>query len=195
MYQNVYTPLQHLLKPPVKPGGLCWIVFARKSDVLNWPTIHPATNLAYTAIKLKEGKTWFQLKVVNKDRLFTESQEDSGAGPYWKHQVNGYFGGNSAQHTLVFGVLPFEELVVMFQDRDGSIRFIGNEDAGATLKNNYTSGDSDSSRKRSLSFSWEHPEPAPIYIGSLGDILDNVITPPFAGLGDFGDDFNEDFNI
>lgn len=194
MYQNLYTPLQHLRRPPVQPAGLCWVVFARKADVQYWPLIHPSTNLAFTAIKLFPGKTWYQLLVVNKDRLFTEKQQNVAAGPYWEQTVSGYFGGNNKNQTLAAGIMPFERYVVMFKDRDGNIRMLGSPDSGATYLGDYTSGESDGSRKRTIQFNWENELAAPIYVGDLDDILDDIIVPPFASSGDFTNDFNDDFN-
>lgn len=193
MYQNAYTPLQHFRKPNVRTGGLCWAVYARKEDVQLWPQMHPATNLAYTPIKLYEGKTWYQLLAVDKDRILSENMEDSPAGPWWKIQSSCYFGGNNSNHILTSGLLAFDEVVLMIQDRDGNIRLIGNEDAGASFTTAYSSGDKDQSRKRTISFYWEHTMPAAIYIGGLKDIEADVITPPFATLGDFTNDFSDDF--
>jgi hypothetical protein len=195
MYQNVYTPLQHLRRPPVHPGGLCWTVFARKADVLVWPLIHPETGKAVTSIQLIPGATWYDLKLVNKDKFFTEVMKVSDAGPYWDMQVSGYQGGATDTHILSSGIMAFEEFVVMFKDRYGSVRFIGSEDKGAKFNPDYNSGDSDSSRKISIQFIWQSPAPAPIYQGGTDQIINDTIVPPFQGQGDFNNDFNNDFNI
>lgn len=194
-YHNVFTPVQHIRQPEVHPSGLCWIVFARHEDVELWPEVDPLTGLCNTPIKLYAGKTWYDCKVVDKGRIFTETPKVSNAGPYWEMQVSGYLGGNNTNQTLSASAMRYHQFVVMFKDRDGQIRFIGDADTGADAEPPYTSGDKDASRKRTITFSWEHPNPASIYVGSLSDILDDVITPPFAGEGDFNDDFNEDFDI
>jgi len=155
--------------------------------------MHPETGKAYTPIVLAAGKTWYDLKLVNKDKFFSEVQKDTPAGPYWDMQVNGYQGGTTDCHILAFAIMPFEEFVIMFKDRYGSIRFIGNEDAGATINPSYNSGDSEGSRKGIMQFIWQHTTPAPIYIGGVDQILNDIMVPPFAGLGDFNSDFNDDF--
>lgn len=192
-YFNTYTPVQHIRRPKVNPGGLCWAVYAKWEDVENWPLVDPLTGICNTAFKLKEGKTWYELKVTDKGRLFTEEMKVGSAGPFWEMQLNGYVGGNNASLTLSAGTMPFHQYVVLFKDRDGLIRFLGNPDTGADVMINYTSGDKDASRKRSYSFQWEHHLPAPIYTGKLDDIQDDIITPPFQTVGDFNDDFNDDF--
>lgn len=187
--------MQHLRRQPVRPGGLCWVVFALWQDVDLWPQIDPQTGLAKTAIKLLPNKTWYECQVVDKGRIFTENEKRTAAGPYFDMQITGYLGGNSSSNTLNADVMLFNDYVVMFKDRDGQIRFMGNADSGVDVDFTYTSADLSSSRKRNLTFSWQHSQSAPIYIGNLKDILDDLIIPPFQGQGDFSDDFSDDFNI
>ena len=194
-YNNVFTPVQHFRRPPIKPGGLCWIVYAKWQDVDKWPEVDMETGLARTAIQLKSGSTWYECRVVDKGRIFTEIEKKTGAGAYYDMQLVGYLGGNNTSNTLNVNVMTFNDYVVMFKDRDGQIRFFGNADSGAEVEFAYTSADISSSRKRNLIFSWQHSLQAPIYIGDLKDIMNDLITPPFQGQGDFSDDFNEDFNI
>lgn len=194
-YNNVYTPVQHLRRPPVRPGGLCWIVFAKWQDVEFWPQTDPLTGLASTAIKLINGKTWYECNVVDKGRIFNETEKKSNAGPYWDMQITGYLGGNNTSNTLNADVMSFNDYVVMFKDRDGQIRFIGNADTGADVEFTYTSSDTSGSRKRTVTFLWQHSQQAPVYIGDLDDLLDDIITPPFMGVGDFNNDFSNDLNI
>lgn len=187
--------MQHLRRPPVSPGGLCWIIYALWQDVDLWPQVDPLTSLAKTAIKLKAGKTWYECQVVDKGRIFNETEKRSTAGPYWDMQLTGYIGGNSTSNTVNADVMTFNDFVVMFKDRDGQIRFMGNADTGADIEFTYTSADISTSRKRTINFTWQHVLQARIYVGNLDDILDDIITPPFAGAGDFNDDFSNDFNI
>lgn len=187
--------MQHLRRPPVRPGGLCWVVYAIWQDVDQWPQIDPLTGLAKTAITLLPNKTWYECQVVDKGRIFNETQKRSTSGTYFEMQITGYLGGNSSSNTLNADVMLFHNYVVMFKDRDGQIRFLGNADSGADVDFTYTSADLSSSRKRNLTFSWQHSLAAPIYVGNLKDILDDLIIPPFQGQGDFNDDFNDDFNI
>ncbi|THU34231.1 hypothetical protein FAM09_24750 [Niastella caeni] len=194
-YNNIYTPVQHLRRPTVRPGGLCWIVFALWQDVDLWPQVDPLTGLAKTPIALKAGKTWYECQVVDKGRIFNETEKKSSAGHYWEMQVVGYLGGNNSSNTINADVMTFNDYVVMFKDRDGQIRFLGNADTGAEVEFTYTSADNSTSRKRTINFTWQHILQAPIYVGNLDDILDDIITPPFAGVGDFNDDFSNDFNI
>jgi hypothetical protein len=195
MYSNIYTPVQHLRRPPVNPGGLCWLVFALHEDVLQWPQIDPQSNLAATSIQLKPAKTWYECNVINKEKMFTEQMRVEAAGHYWEMQVQGYIGGNNSNMTLAANTMAYHHYVVMLKDRDGQIRFIGSRDRGADFLPDYTSGDSEQGRRWNIKFGWQHINTAPIYVGSLNDIMNDVIIPPFVGAGNFNDDFNEDFDI
>lgn len=195
MYQNVFSPVQHIRRPAVKPGGYCWLVFTPVENILTWPSLDPLTGVIASAIVLKEGKTWYEAKVVDKDRFFTEAIKVSDAGHYWEHSISSYIGGNNSNQTLNAGTLPYHRYVLMFKDRDGQIRLVGNEDAGADIFPDYTSGDIDASRRWNYRFVWQHLNPAPIYIGDVTGILDDVIVPPFTGEGSFSNDFNSDFDI
>lgn len=181
-------------RPEVTTGGLCWIVFAKWEDVLYWPQVHPKTGVCSSPIQLIPGRTWYECQLVDKGRIFNENQKASGAGPYWEMQVNGYLAGNNTGLTLSAATMQYHQFVVMLKDRDSQIRFIGNADSGADWENNYNSGDRDNTRKRTGVFSWQNPLPAPVYVGNLDDIVDDLITPPFANEGDFGNDFGDDFS-
>jgi hypothetical protein len=194
-YHNVFTPVQHMRRPEVHPGGLCWVIFCKWEDVMVWPEIDPQTGIVNTTFQLFPGKTWYNLQVTFKGRLYNEIPKRSNAGPYWEMQVTGYFGGSNSNHTLSAFASRFHQYVVMFKDLDGEIRFIGNQDSGAEIESPYGSGDKDASRKRSITFGWEHANPAQIFQGNANGILTDIITAPFIRLGDFTDDFNPDYNI
>src|SRR5688500_15712026 len=115
-YHNIFTPVQHLRRPQVRPGGLCWVVFARWEDVNLWPQVNPLTGLCSTSIQLQTGKTWYECKVVDKGKMFNENMKVSPAGPFWDMQLTGYLGGNNTALTLAAGTMPFHQYVVMFKD-------------------------------------------------------------------------------
>lgn len=195
MYQNLFTPIQNIRRPKVRPGGYCWLVFTPWENVQNWPTINPVTGQAATPIVLKDGKQWYTAGVVDKDRFFREEPRYDMPGHFWEQSVTGYIGGNNSNQTLNAAVLPHHRFALMLKDRDGQIRLIGNEDGGAEVTPRYTSGDFDASRRWDYQFIWQHTNPAPIYIGDEGNLDVEEITPPFTGQGSFNNDFNSDFDI
>jgi len=195
MYQNLFSPVQHIRRPAVRGGGYCWLVFTPIENVDIWPTTDPASGVAASEIVLKAGKTWYEAKMVDKDRFFNEAMQVNDAGHFWQQTVTGYIGGNNSNQTLNASVLPYHQYVLMLKDRDGQVRLIGNEDSGARLLIDYTSGDIDASRRRNFRWEWQHINPASIYIGDLTAIENDVIEPPFTGQGSFNNDFNNDFDI
>lgn len=171
------------------------MVYTPFENVDIWPSLDPATGLIASAITLKEGKKWYEAKVVDKDRFFTEVMKVSDAGHYWEQSVSAYIGGNNSAQTLNSGTLPFHQYVLLLKDRDGQVRLIGNEDCGADCLLDYTSGDVDTSRRWNYRFVWQHLNTAPIYLGDTSGIIDDTIEPPFTGEGSFSNDFNSDFDI
>ncbi len=195
MYQNLFTPVQHIRRPQVRPGGYCWLVYTPVENIDIWPSLDPVTGRIASAITLKTGKKWYEAKVVDKDRFFREEARVSDQGHYWEQTISAYIGGNNSAQTLNAGTIPYHKYVVMLKDRDGQIRLLGNEDAGVEILPAYTSGDIDASRRWDYRFVWQHTNPAPIYIGDSTTLQTDEVTPPFTGQGSFSNDFNSDFDI
>ena len=170
-YQNIFAPIKPLKTAIIEPGGLCWIKFCKWEDILLFPQVDPLTGLATTSFTLKAGASWMDIIMPDKDRMFTESQADGTAGDFYRTDIRGYVAGNSSDHVLTIAAMKFHQYVVIFSDRGGQVRFVGDQDSGAEFSNNYSSGDKDSSRKRTVNFLWAHPGPLPIYAGSLDGIL------------------------
>lgn len=193
-YHNIYAPVQHLRKTDIKPGGICYAFFARFEDVITWPQVDPTTGIFDTSIVLKQNTTWYELEVPKSQNFFTETLKVGAGGPYVESKVSAYLAGNSISHALGIQAMNYSQFVLLVKDKNGILWLIGDEDSGADLNYNYTSGDVESSRKRPIEFSWESCNGAQIYQGNgVADDTD-VVIPPFASSGDFSDDFSDDLN-
>lgn len=179
-YFNTYTGVQHQRPESIRPGGLCYIYFTPKENIQTWPSLNPVTGLCEGLFVLHPGKTWYELKLVNSDRSFTEEQQESAAGHFFRQQVAGYAAGNGTSRILSSGTMPYHDYVVIFKDRDGTIRFLGDPDTGASYSNTYSSGDGNTSRKRRYTFAWQSKNPVPIYKANIVIIRNDIISnPPF----------------
>lgn len=167
-YCNIFTAIGTLQKPPVNNPGICLIQFCRWEDVAVWPTVDPLTGILNSSIQLKPGVEWNLLFAPNSDRTFSEQQQQSSAGPYYKVQVTGYLPGNDQPTVQKVAAMAYFDYVLLVTDRDGLIRLIGDEDTGAEFSNTYKSGDASASRRRDITFTWETPNPCPIYPGNDG---------------------------
>lgn len=158
--------MQHLRKPPsIKPGGLCKIYFFKIEDVETWPAIHQVDGVIKDSVVLKEGATLYICEATEKDKTFTEAGKESNLGDYMEMQVTTNLAGNTVNNTLGLAAMKYSQFGLIINDRNGEQRLIGNKDAGAKLIFTYTSGDLGSSRYRNLSWKYQHPLPAPIYMG------------------------------
>lgn len=164
----------------VAPGGLCWILFFKWEDVLVWPLVDPQQSLITSDIQLKPGASYYVLKGNDKGRMFEENPKKDTAGPYHEQIVTAPFPENNAAITLSLQTMQFHRFGIILKEKNGDLRLIGNEDAGAELDFNYSSGDNSSSRKRVIRFSYQHHLTAPFYNGT-NIILDNSLVPLGSG--------------
>jgi hypothetical protein len=194
-YNNIFVPIQHLTKAAIKPGGLCYAVFARWEDVIQWPEIDPVTGVCDTAIVLKSGATWYKLEIADNQNIYSETLKSDAGGLYIESKLSGYLGGNKVSHVLGSQAMNYCQFVLIFKDRDGITYLVGDQDSGAAYNYSFNSGDISSSRKRTVEFNWQSENGAVIYLGGGGNPEESPIIPPFQQLGDFSEDFNNDFNI
>lgn len=176
MYHNVHYPVAALGVGVVKSPGLCSIQLFRQEDVLTWPSEDPETGILSSSIVLKEGKLIYLLESIDPSRSFAETQKSSNAGYYFETTVTGSLMGSTAAHHLTIGTLIHHEWGMILRDKNGVTRLIGNQDSGADLLANYTTGQGTESRKTELTFKWQHPQPAPIYTATAFDIIIGGVT-------------------
>jgi hypothetical protein len=176
VYENVYSPVTSLTKLPVKPSGLCKIIFFKWNEVFTWPAIDPVTGIVSTVIDLKPGGTFYIIESAEKNRIFSETKKFSDAGPYWEMRVTAQHGSNTPNNLLSLFSMGFHQFGIIVYDRDGNQRLIGDKDSGAKLIDDYTSGDYFSSRVKTYTWSWKHALPAPIYSSQAFTIIIGGIT-------------------
>lgn len=168
-FHNVFQPVQNLLKPDIKPGGLCWVIFFRWQDVDAWPFVDPSTGVISSDLIFKPSAKLYTLQTSEKGRIFKESLEQATAGPFIKAEVAGMLPGNTANHVTSVAAMQFNRFGLLFKDRCGLVRLMGCMDAGALFDHDYTTGDIHSTRLRNIKFTFEASTPLPIYMG--GNIM------------------------
>jgi len=179
MYENVFQPVTTLQKSIIKSSGLCGVKFFRWEDVLEWPAIDPVTGIIASSIQMKPGTSIYLCQAVDHGRTFNEDEKSGPAGNFYDINVNGVIPGNSVPNLLSLQTMAYHKWGLIVDDRNGESRLIGNEDSGASFVQKYTSGDLSTSRTRSLTWEWQHSNPAPVYIAqafniSIGGIIITV---------------------
>lgn len=176
MYNNIFLPVQNLRKTAINTGGLCWIIFFRWEDVDQWPAADPLTGILTSDIILKPSAIFYACDLTHKTKTFKETLKSSPAGPFIEISVAGNLAGNNLNHITGIAAMQFHQYGILLKERNGEQRLIGNADSGASLEWDYTSGTLDSSRIRSMKFSWESMLPAPIFQGP-NIVADGQIIP------------------
>lgn len=171
--QNIYKAVQPLQKSPVETGGLCQsapIAYFKIEDVLQWPSVNPATGIISTAIQLKPGKSIFLCQAVDKGRQYDEEEKTDSAGSYMDITVAGSLAGHNTANILTLEAMRFSQWGLIVKDRAGFYRLVGNADAGAKFSYKYSSGDGSGSRKVQLQWNWSNALSAPIYLSQTFNI-------------------------
>lgn len=123
------------------------------------------------AIVLKPGAVLYYADAVDNSRSFEENTKTGDAGYYIEINIAATLRGSNAAKILSLSAMMGHQWGIIVEDRNQVNRLIGNEDTGATLSYNYTSGTRSNSRKTEISFKWEHPLPAPVYTAQAFDII------------------------
>jgi hypothetical protein len=176
MAENIFLPVQNLQRTPIKHFGLCWILFFKHRDILNWPSMDPQNGVINAALVFKSDAVFYSAQFIEKDRIFKEDQRESIAGPFVESTVSGTLGGNNLNHISGITAMMGGQFGCLIQERNGEQRLIGRQDAGAKFSWDYTSGSDSNSRKRNCKWTYESEFPVPIYQGG-NVVIDNTIIP------------------
>ena len=180
--QTTYFPIQHLDKPVIKPSGICELFFTMRENVQYWPLINPESGTYTDPITLVAEKTWFRCQMIDPDRDFKEAAKNESAGPFTEVIVQGFLPDNSPANTLSMTAMAFHEYILVVKERNGMMRLIGSQDAGATFTRTYASADLEGNRGNTLVFAWESPLPPAIYLTAV-TANGEIINPPWEGGG------------
>jgi hypothetical protein len=190
MQENRYLPVQNLRRTKINHFGICFILFFRHKDILNWPGLDPLSGGISSALVFKPGAAFYACQVIEKDRIFKEDHREAGAGPYVETTVTGSLGGNNVNHITATAAMMGEQFGLLIQSRNGEQRLIGRRDAGAKFIWDFTEGNGGNSRKRDVKWVYESEFPVPVYAGG-SVVIDNTIipvggaTPPPGGASSF----------
>lgn len=171
MYENVVRTVQKLSKASrIFPGGACEVLFTPYENVLTWPAINPETGGVDDEIELKPGTVLYSAELNPQTKSFDEKTQKSSAGKSHLMELGATLPGNVQENILTLSTMLFYQFLVIFKELDGTYRFLGNEDSGADLEYDYTSGSKDKSRNRNIKFTWSAPNAAPVYLGALSAV-------------------------
>lgn len=175
---NAWFPVQHMDRPPVEVDGLCYFYFCPVEDVLQWSGINPQTGTITDEIVLKEGKSWLRCNVIEGGRAYTEEQQEDPSGPFLSMKITGFLPGDSPANTYTASAMKYRQFAIVMKERTGIMRLLGNQYAGCDFSQAYTSADINGTRGRSLTFTWQNEDSAPLYLSAVS-IDGTIIVPPW----------------
>lgn len=179
--QNAWFSIQHLDRASIEVGGLCYFYFTPVESVLQWPVINPLSGTITDDLVLKAGKSWLRCEVIEKDRSFSENQKSEDPGDFFEMNITGFLPNDTPVNTYTTNLMKNRRFAIVTKERNGIMRLIGNSHSGATFIQSYSSSDANGARGRSLSFQWQSPDSAPLYLTAVtadGDVINPPWVPP-----------------
>lgn len=92
----------------------------------------------------------------------------SDEGEIYDHTITGFLPGESVVNTKVLNIIRKYRFLVIYQESDGTFRWLGNKDAGLQMNIRYNSGNRDNTAKGyNISFTGKlllHAKPSKPYI-------------------------------
>jgi len=87
-------------------------------------------------------KTFFEARVPNHKKAYTEEQKNGDAGPYMEVMVQAYIPFGSVNNHLRMDIMKYHRYILLLQRPDGTVRVIGNKGNCAYFSHNEDLGES-----------------------------------------------------
>jgi len=182
MYSNIYAAQDNLLQVTPAPGGYCNVYAVAKQYISTWPSVNPQTGILQQLPEIIPGKTWLGIENMPGNAIYKEEEQDSNAGTWFNITVTAPLADDNAAQYLRSMAIRHHQLVLLLVEHNGMVRLIGGPDAGATVKQSYTSADDEGTRQRILTINWE------------SDAAAMLVDPAALELVEFSTEYSYEFN-
>lgn len=142
MKQTAYTPISNLYSKLPYIGGLCKFWYIPVQHVASIPNINPVNSYLLAEPVLISGKTWYgPVPVPDRSLGYTETQENSTAGHYYKLKIAGNHYGDAPQSRVNIENLTYHKYLVIGKQRAGGFYLLfGTLDSPLNFDNEFTAG-------------------------------------------------------
>lgn len=137
---NKYTPTELQNNYDDNAGGLCSFLFAPIDWIQTDALINNVTNKAQTAVILISGKTFLTAKCLQDSMQFNEVQKNVDGGIMYEQGLTGVINGDTEATNLAASQLPYYEFVVIYTNRKGEKKLIGNKLCGMKFNADLSTG-------------------------------------------------------
>lgn len=114
-------------------GGICSFVFAPKEWIEVYPQISADSNAATAAATLYAGRSWLAGQCLHDAQEFSEDQQRNEAGSFFLQKLSGVVNKDVPDMSTLMDAARFVECVVIYKDRNGIRKLIGNKDKAMTF--------------------------------------------------------------
>lgn len=142
MFPTGYYGINTLSKKLPHIGGICQFYFTMVENIDRWPDVWPTVQHYVDDILLKAGTFWYGPVIVpDASRGYTEKQEYSKAGPYYKQRVFGEQPGYGRLNNIVLENMPYHKYIVVAKLRAADEWLVfGNPYSGLDFDHDFESG-------------------------------------------------------
>lgn len=155
--QTGYSGLNTLYSGLLYDGGFVEWYYIPKEKISVWPALKNNQELVDEP-QLVGGASWFgPVKVPQSTVGFTEIQDLSPAGPFYKIQVEGIQFGEGRENRVILENMPYHEYIVVGKLRAGGFWILlGNKECGLQFGHKFDTGKGYfNTTKNELAFSGE----------------------------------------
>ena len=193
---DLYKSLEHCNGTPVLTGIRPVMYFIKKSNIVAWP-VRPSTAKAAvgeiatynTAFTLAADKKFMKMDLNDLKNNFEAEAQGERPSRTFNNKLTVVLPGENADTAATVGLLINDSVIIIFFDRSGAARILGNEmydvQANPSVKTGTSATDEHST---TIEFSVPDTQPAPYYAadivcesgtinGATGAVKTTTVTP------------------
>lgn len=136
------------------PGGIQnKILFTPVENILSFGGVQPVTHSLQTLVL--NGVAWSWAKMPDRGKGYGEKSKKGESGPFTESVLRGTVPYYTKANTHAMNMMKYYRWIVMFKQRDGSLRIMGTPDDGAHFDYEIDTGDGGKDvAKAQVIFNW-----------------------------------------
>jgi len=114
-------------------GGICYFEFCPKEWVAADLVMNPLQHTVTSSLQLLAGKTLLRADCLADSAGFSEKQKENKPGSFFEQKLSGVINKDELEKSLQLDTLRFHELVIIYYDKNGKKKIIGNRQHGMNV--------------------------------------------------------------
>lgn len=180
--KDLYQDVKFCRGKKSMPGARAYMYIIKKSNIVTWPTRKgsAATSLAEVAtlagdFVLAADKKWARVELIPNQQQVVSEQAGQWGSYVFKNTATFVVPGTEEEATGLATEVNNDNCVILYPQRNGKFRLLGNEMFDLAIKPGLDTGkSSDDTNATTLTAEVEDEIPAPFYVGKIetndGDI-------------------------